>query len=43
MAAAKDLKHSFRETPAMRNIFETAIRAGITEEQAVVDVLFMLK
>lgn len=43
MDAACCLKQAFRESPAVAEIFKTAVDAGVTEEQALMDVLFMLK
>ena len=43
MDAACCLKQAFRESPAVAEIFKTAVDVGVTEEQALMDVLFMLK
>ncbi|KAJ7339349.1 hypothetical protein OS493_005743 [Desmophyllum pertusum] len=42
LAGASCLKTSFRESPAITNILKTAHDAGISEEQALMDILFML-
>lgn len=39
---ARCLKQAFRQSPALAGIFQTAVEAGVTEEQALMDVLFML-
>ena len=43
MEGACHLKQAFRESPAVAEILKMGVDAGITEEQALMDVLFMLK
>jgi len=42
MEGAHCLKQAFRESPAVADILKMGVDAGITEEQALMDVLFML-
>ncbi|KAL9988425.1 hypothetical protein ACROYT_G002868 [Oculina patagonica] len=42
LAGASHLKQSFRESPVITEIFRTAADAGVTEDQALMDILFML-
>lgn len=43
MEGARQLKQTFRDSPAVAEILKMGVDAGITEEQALMDVLFMLK
>lgn len=43
MEGACQLKKTFRDSPAVAEILKMGVDAGITEEQALMDVLFMLK
>lgn len=43
MEGASCLKQAFRESPAVGEILRMGVEAGISEEQALMDVLFMLK
>lgn len=43
MEGACQLKQTFRDSPAVAEILKMGVDAGITEEQALMDVLFMLK
>lgn len=42
MEGASCLKQAFRESPAVGEILRMGVEAGISEEQALMDVLFML-
>lgn len=43
MVGASSLKKAFRESPGLADIIKIAANSGVTEEQALMDVLFMLK
>lgn len=43
MTGASSLKKAFRESPALADIVKIAANSGVTEDQALMDVLFMLK
>jgi len=43
MVGASSLKKAFRESPDLADIIKIAANSGVTEEQALMDVLFMLK
>lgn len=43
LAAASCLKQALRESPAVAEILRVGVQAGISEEQALMDMLFMLK
>ncbi|KAM7440752.1 hypothetical protein ABFA07_010146 [Porites harrisoni] len=42
LAAASCLKQALRESPAVAEILRVGVQAGISEEQALMDMLFML-
>lgn len=43
MDGASSLKKAFRESPGIADIVKIAADSGVTEEQALMDTLFMLK
>jgi len=43
MGGASSLKKAFRESPGIADIVKIAANSGVTEDQALMDVLFMLK
>ena len=43
MVGASSLKKAFRDSPGIAEIVKIAANSGVTEDQALMDVLFMLK